>query len=275
MVIRTLVEAHVFMPSGYEGKLSSVVENIIREKRKQERNNYEFVICKSPEVTVSSQHVYVMYRINKSNYESYFDAVNWQPVIKHNDEKHIKSKSRFLIFEDDTVVLEDAKPTLSKNVFKNILEQLLIGEITERVREIKIEFVVGKEDIEQFLENCASITYIRFSDLYAPNPYNFGEKINNGRDLIKNWKCGKITIESKDGSVNVGANEISGMIGMVQEGVGRVKIKGTNAQEEKSQFETTQKMFKSETVDIKNDTDFLQRAKKFVGSIKKIGKVRD
>ena len=271
MTVRRLVEGIVMLPSYIvrEGRdIMHYVKKIIDRKISVSRGNFIYVLCKPEAIPLENGGERALFsemlKMSRSTKEQYFDEDSWLPVEEERPEKHIRTFSRFLLFEDGGVVLEDAYPQLSRNTFADMLEKLLHEAIKdeEAIFRIQVNFKKSEEEIHRFIDRCVVIRAVRFSGMAAPNPYDFGEeKINRARDLIKRTNSRVLLYENPDG-VNVGSDEISGGLGIVQAGIGDAKITGTAEDGEREILETKRRL-RTKRVDIEDDKDFVKKALEF------------
>jgi hypothetical protein len=270
---RKLVEGTIIFPDYLEKigqKLSYYLTEIINNKIQISRGNYFYVLCKCKELVgdkfdggTNPLLFAIMLKMSRTTKELYFDEENWLPKEEELERRHIKTYSRFLLFSSNLIVLEDARPQLSRHTFVDILK-LLLEKVVARdvgVFQLDVRFKKSKEEIVSFIEKCDYITSIKFIDLYTPNPYDFGaEKINKARDIIKRGKIKNLSVENPSG-LEVESDEISGVVGLVQSGMGDAKVKGKH--KESTEYLETRSKLKSKKVEIEDDDDFIQEAHQF------------
>jgi hypothetical protein len=197
--------------------------------------------------------------------ETYFDENKWDLVEEEIEKRHVKIYSRFILYEDRTIILEDS-PFLSRKAFTKALEKLLSDVLQKDhpIFTISITFKKSMEDVLYFIKHYPTIRKISFTGLSSPNPIKNlydDKKMKKAFEFIERTKAKNMTFESDKG-IDIEADEIQGSLAIVSEGIGKdAKISGISKEGLEGIYDVKNKL-KERRVQIEDDEDFIKESEK-------------
>lgn len=256
-----IMEGYINVPKFLQDKLNFYIKKIFEDKKMVRIRDYYYTICHIKE----NEYLFgEMVKMASSTKELYFDEDEWDLVEEEIEKRHVKIFNRFLLYDDRTLILEDSY-FLSRNTFKNALQNLLEEVIQEEtpVFTIDITFKKSREELLHFINRMDLIQRIVFQGLKVPNPIKSikdDKKMQKAVDLIERIKAENMTFESETG-INIEADEVHGSLHLVTEGKGKdAKISGIS-KGQKDFYEVRSKI-KQRKVKIEDDEDFIREAEK-------------
>lgn len=257
-----IIEGYVSYPDYVNNDMFYYIDKIIKTKEMVQQGKFFYTIC-----NVKSYEGYVyglLLKISQSRREEYFDEEKWSPIEKEISERRVNISSRFLIFNDSTIIFEDVSAYLSKHTFRKAFIKLLHKAMKDEeiIFTLDINFKKSKKDILYFINNCDYITRIVFDGLKVPNPYKFNdENTKKAVRFIEELKIKKASLENKDDGINVNSPKINGLLNIVHNrGIGNSKIYGVKRQS--PQYYNTKSKIKSKKIVYDGVKEFIKKCKK-------------
>lgn len=202
-----------------------------------------------------------MLKLTPRTKKFYLDENDWTQKEEERKRIYVEQGSRFIIFKDYIIILEDNTPNLSYITFKKVL-RLLLAKVVETVSEFDIAFKKDVVEIKQFLDKTENVTRIVFENLKVPNPIDIrNPKVVSAKAFLIDERAKKIIEENKEkDGLNTSGAITEGLLTFVQEGFGDAQIKGKIKETGREEIYETKKKLRYKYFEAKDDKSFIDNS---------------